>query len=41
MEEELVEYKKYLYKKVNPILEIMVAELMKKQPEDPLKFMQR
>ena len=30
--------KKYLKEKVNPILELMVADIMKIRPEKPLKF---
>lgn len=39
MDSILTENKKYLRQKVNPILEPMVAELMKKQPDDPIAFM--
>lgn len=34
-----MENKKYLSRRVNPILELMIAELMKKQPDTPLDFM--
>lgn len=33
--------KKYLTQKVNPILELMIASLMKHRPEDPIDFMQQ
>lgn len=39
MDSILSENKKFLRQKVNPILEPLVAELMKKQPEDPIAFM--
>lgn len=39
MDSILSENKRFLRQKVNPILEPMVAELMKKQPEDPITFM--
>ena len=31
--------KKYLSKKVNPIMELMIASLMKHRPTDPVEFM--
>lgn len=34
-----IENKKYLRQKVNPILELLLTELMKEQPEDPVAFM--
>ena len=34
-----MENKKYLSRKVNPILELMIAELLKKQPDKPIEFM--
>lgn len=39
MDSILSENKRFLRQKVNPILEPMVAELMKKQPDDPITFM--
>lgn len=39
MDSILSENKKFLRQKVNPLLEPMVAELMKKQPDDPISFM--
>ena len=39
MDPVILENKKYLSRRVNPILELMIAELMKKQPEDPIEFM--
>ena len=39
MDSILTENKKFLRQKVNPLLEPMVAELMKKQPDDPIAFM--
>lgn len=39
MDSILSENKRFLRQKVNPILEPMVAELMKKQPDDPIAFM--
>ena len=41
MDSILSENKKFLRQKVNPILEPMVAELMKKQPDDPIDFMKK
>lgn len=41
MDSILSENKKFLRQKVNPILEPMVAELMKKQPDDPIDFMRK
>ena len=35
----MLENKKYLSRKVNPILELLIAELLKKQPDDPIDFM--
>ena len=34
-----IENKKYLRQKVNPILELLLTELMKEQPENPVEFM--
>ena len=34
------ENKKYLNQKVNPILEMMIASLMKHKPKNPLNFME-
>ena len=34
-----IENKRFLRQKVNPILELMLTELMKEQPEDPVTFM--
>lgn len=39
MDPVILENKKYLSRRVNPILELMIAELMKKQPDDPIEFM--
>lgn len=39
MDSILSENKRYLRQRVNPILEPLVAELMKKQPDDPIAFM--
>ena len=39
MDSLFMENKKFLNQKVNPILEPLVAELMKKQPDDPIAFM--
>lgn len=33
--------KKYLNQKVNPILELMIASLMKHRPDDPIDFMEQ
>ena len=35
-----IQNKRYLNQKVNPILELMIASLMKHRPEDPIAFMQ-
>lgn len=34
-----IENKRFLRQKVNPILELLLTELMKEQPEDPVTFM--
>merc|ERR1712170_124872 len=34
-----IQNKKYLNQKVNPILELLIASLMKRRPEDPIKYM--
>ena len=39
MDSLVLENKKYLSRKVNPILELLIAELLKKQPDDPVDFM--
>ena len=39
MDPVIMENKKYLSRRVNPILELLIAELMKKQPDAPLEFM--
>jgi len=39
MDSLVLENKKYLSRKVNPILELLIAELLKKQPDDPIEFM--
>lgn len=39
MDSVVLENKKYLSRKVNPILELLIAELLKKQPDDPVEFM--
>lgn len=39
MDSVVLENKKYLSRKVNPILELLIAELLKKQPDDPIEFM--
>ncbi len=39
MNNETQKNKKYLNQKVNPILENLVASLMKNRPEQPLDFM--
>lgn len=36
-----VENKRFLRQKVNPILELMLTELMKEQPEEPVPFMKK
>lgn len=41
MDISLAENKRYLRQHVNPILELLVAELMKAQPENPVKFMKQ
>lgn len=41
MDSILSENKRFLRQRVNPILEPMVTELMKKQPEDPIQFMRQ
>lgn len=40
MSSEVSSNKKYLNQKVNPILELMIASLMKHRPENPIDFMQ-
>lgn len=39
MDSLTLQNKKYLSQKVNPILELLIASLMKRTPEDPIKFM--
>jgi cAMP-dependent protein kinase regulator len=39
MDSITIQNKKYLNQKVNPILELLIAALMKRRPEDPIKFM--
>ena len=39
MDSVVLENKKYLSRNVNPILELLIAELLKKQPDDPVEFM--
>ena len=41
MDSIVTENRKFLRQKVNPILEPLIAELMKKQPDDPVSFMKR
>ena len=36
-----IENKRFLRQKVNPILELMLTELMKEQPEEPVPFMKK
>lgn len=38
MDSLVLENKKYLSQKVNPILELLIAELLKKQPDEPVEF---
>lgn len=39
MDSVVLENKKYLSRNVNPILELLIAELLKNQPDDPVEFM--
>lgn len=41
MDSLVLENKKYLSRKVNPILELLIAELLKKQPDEPIGFMKQ
>ncbi len=41
MDASITANKRYLRQNVNPILELLVAELMKNQPENPVQYMRQ